>query len=178
MVRSSKNEPALLPDVEQTFSLDLDHLLRRRFRIMVTAKSADHMGFYAVILTAPTVAILFFTYRTYLKNVESAAAQADQAKQHVEELSHYIAEQGRIREQFSQIEKLSALGELASGVAHDFNNTLAGILGRAQLLTRTNDPEKIKRGLEIIIKAAEDGANTVKGFRTSRGNERTRISSW
>lgn len=129
---------------------------------MITAKSADHMGFYAVILTAPTVAILFFTYRTYLKNVEAAAAQADQAKQHVEELSHYIAEQERIREQFSQIEKLSALGELASGVAHDFNNTLAGILGRAQLLTRTNDQEKIKRGLEIIIKAAEDGANTVK----------------
>ena len=129
---------------------------------VITAKSADHIGFYAVILTAPTVAILFFTYRTYLKNVEAAAAQADQARQHVEELSHYIAEQERIREQFSQIEKLSALGELASGVAHDFNNTLAGILGRAQLLTRTSDPEKIKRGLEIIIKAAEDGANTVK----------------
>ena len=88
--------------------------------------------------------------------------QADQAERHVEELSHYIAEQERIREQFSQMEKLSALGELASGVAHDFNNTLAGILGRAQLILRTNDPEKIERGLNIIIKTAEDGAKTVK----------------
>ena len=60
------------------------------------------------------------------------------------------------------MEKLSALGELASGVAHDFNNTLAGILGRAQLILRTNDPEKIRRGLNIIIKTAEDGAKTVK----------------
>src|SRR5687767_15976899 len=60
------------------------------------------------------------------------------------------------------MEKLSALGELASGVAHDFNNTLIGILGRAQLLQRTNDPEKNKRGLDIIIKTAEDGAKTVK----------------
>ena len=60
------------------------------------------------------------------------------------------------------MEKLSALGELASGVAHDFNNTLSGILGRAQLLQRTDDPEKIKRGLDIIIKTAEDGAKTVK----------------
>src|SRR4026208_2429775 len=60
------------------------------------------------------------------------------------------------------MEKPSALGELASGVAHDFNNTLAGILGRAQLLQRTDDPEKITRGLEIIIKTAEDGAKTVK----------------
>lgn len=120
------------------------------------------IGVYAFVITLPIIAITFLTYRTYLRNVETSAAQAAQAENHVKELSHYIAEQERIREQFSQIEKLSALGELASGVAHDFNNTLAGILGRAQLLQRTNDPEKIKRGLDIIIKTAEDGAKTVK----------------
>lgn len=120
------------------------------------------IGLYAFAITLPIIAIIFLTYRTYLHNVETSAAQAAQAEKHVKELSHYITEQERIREQFSQMEKLSALGELASGVAHDFNNTLAGILGRAQLLQRTNDPEKIKRGLEIIIKTAEDGAKTVK----------------
>ena len=120
------------------------------------------IGVYAFVITLPIIAITFLTYRTYLRNVETSAAQAAQAENHVKELSHYIAEQERIREQFSQMEKLSALGELASGVAHDFNNTLAGILGRAQLLQRTDDPEKIRRGLEIIIKTAEDGAKTVK----------------
>ncbi|HEX5707647.1 MAG TPA: ATP-binding protein [Pyrinomonadaceae bacterium] len=119
-------------------------------------------GDYAIVAATPIIVIVYFTYQTYLKNVQSSAAQAEQAERHVEELSHYIAEQERIREQFTQIEKLSALGELASGVAHDFNNTLAGILGRAQLMMRTNDPEKIKHGLEIIIKTAEDGAKTVK----------------
>jgi len=126
------------------------------------AKLVVGMGTYLLIVTAPIVAIVFFTYRTYLKNVESSIVQAQQAEKHVQELSHYITEQERIREQFSQVEKLSALGELASGVAHDFNNTLAGILGRAQLLLRTDDPEKIRRGLGIIIKAAEDGAKTVR----------------
>src|SRR5689334_8509144 len=120
------------------------------------------IGVYAFVITLPIIAIIFLTYRTYLKNVETSATQAAQAEKHVKELSHYITEQERIREQFSQMEKLSALGELASGVAHDFNNTLAGILGRAQLLQRTNDLEKIKRGLDIIIKTAEDGAKTVK----------------
>ena len=129
----------------------------------VIATLIHHLGLYALIITLPIIAIVFVTYRTYLKNIETSAAQADQAERHVKELSHYIAEQERIREQFSQMEKLSALGELASGVAHDFNNTLAGILGRAQLLLRTtNDPEKMKRGLDIIIKTAEDGAKTVK----------------
>lgn len=120
------------------------------------------IGVYAFVITLPIIAITFLTYRTYLRNVETSAAQAAQAENHVKELSHYITEQERMREQFSQMEKLSALGELASGVAHDFNNTLAGILGRAQLLQRTNEPEKLKRGLDIIIKTAEDGAKTVK----------------
>ncbi|HEV2704744.1 MAG TPA: ATP-binding protein [Pyrinomonadaceae bacterium] len=128
----------------------------------IIARLMSSVGTAAVIAATPLIAIVYLTYRTYLKNVETSALQAEQAERHVAELSHYIAEQERIREQFSQIEKLSALGELASGVAHDFNNTLAGILGRAQLLMRTNDPEKIRRGLQIIIKTAEDGAKTVR----------------
>jgi len=128
----------------------------------VIAALVHFMGIYAFVITLPIIGIIFLTYRTYVRNVETSAAQAAQAENHVKELSHYIVEQERIREQFSQLEKLSALGELASGVAHDFNNTLAGILGRAQLLERTNDLEKIKHGLEIIIKTAEDGARTVK----------------
>lgn len=128
----------------------------------IISKLFGTVGLPALIVTAPILLIIFITYRTYLKNVEAAAAQAEQAERHVAELSQHIAEQERMREQLSQLEKLSALGELASGVAHDFNNTLAGILGRAELLQRTNDPEKIKRGLNIIIQVAEDGAKTVK----------------
>jgi signal transduction histidine kinase/ActR/RegA family two-component response regulator len=130
----------------------------------ISARFVDAFGVYAFIITTPIIVVIYFTYKTYLKNVEAtaAAAAAEQAQQHVEELSRYIAEQERIQEQFSQLEKLSALGELASGVAHDFNNTLAGILGRAQLLQRTSDLETIKSGLKIITKTAEDGAKTIK----------------
>src|SRR5258707_11876309 len=116
---------------------------------------------YALMIIAPIIAIIYFTYRTYLKNVQASEEKADQAKRHVDELSRYIEEQERIREQFGQIEKMSALGELASGVAHDFNNTLAGILGRAELLLRrANDPET-RRGLKLIVQAATDGGKTV-----------------
>jgi len=128
----------------------------------VLAKLIGVVGFYAFLGSLPFICVVYFTYLTYLKNIEASTAQAEQAERHVAELSLHIAEQERLRQQFSQLEKLSALGELASGVAHDFNNTLAGILGRAQLMLRTDDPEKLRRGLQIIIKTAEDGAKTVK----------------
>jgi signal transduction histidine kinase/ActR/RegA family two-component response regulator len=107
-------------------------------------------GFFYVLLTAPIVFIVYLTYRTYLKNVETSAAQAEQA------------ERERMREHYSQMEKLSALGELASGVAHNFNNTLTGILARAQLMLDASDMKDVRRGLRIIIQTAEDGAKTVK----------------
>jgi signal transduction histidine kinase/CheY-like chemotaxis protein len=128
----------------------------------VTAKLIMSQGFHSVLIAAPIIGIIYFTYRTYLKNLEAAKAQAEQARRHVEELNEYIRAQERIREQFSQVEKMSALGELASGVAHDFNNCLAGILGRAELMMRQTQDPKSLRGLEIIRKAAQDGAQTVK----------------
>jgi signal transduction histidine kinase/ActR/RegA family two-component response regulator len=64
--------------------------------------------------------------------------------------------------QLVQSAKLNALGEMASGVAHDFNNMLAAILGRTQLLlARVKDPE-FRRSLELIEQTAQDGAQTVK----------------
>jgi signal transduction histidine kinase/ActR/RegA family two-component response regulator len=67
------------------------------------------------------------------------------------------------REQEIHAQKMAALGELSFGVAHNVNNTLTGILGRAQLILRnSNDPSKVEAGLELIIKSAEDGAHIIR----------------
>jgi signal transduction histidine kinase/ActR/RegA family two-component response regulator len=129
----------------------------------IIAKLAVSIGTPAIILTIPIVAVIYMTLRTYRENIETTAEKVTQAENHVRELSSYIEEQARIREQFTQIEKLSALGELASGVAHNFNNTLAGILARAQMILNINGlPEDATKGLQVIVRTAEDGAKTVK----------------
>ena len=84
-----------------------------------------------------------------------------------------ITARKKMEKQLLQSEKLSSLGELAGGVAHNFNNILAIILGRTQLLKRiielpSGKQEKrklmddLKKSLEIIEKASFDGVDTVR----------------
>lgn len=59
-------------------------------------------------------------------------------------------------------EKLQSLGEMAAGVAHDFNNVLSAILGRAQMLKVILQDDEVLKSLRVIEKAALDGAGTVR----------------
>jgi signal transduction histidine kinase len=72
-------------------------------------------------------------------------------------------EKEKLEKQLAQSEKLRALGEMASGVAHDFNNILGVILGHIELLMlHPKDSEEVLKRLAIMKKAALDGAETVR----------------
>lgn len=69
------------------------------------AKLVDAFGIYAFLAATPIAAVVYFTYTTYLKNVEAAASQALIAQNHVRELSHHIAEQERIARALQESEQ-------------------------------------------------------------------------
>lgn len=75
---------------------------------------------------------------------------------------HALEELRATQQKLVDSEKLHAIGLIAHGVAHDFNNVLGSILGRAQLLkAQLREPALLKHA-EIIEKAAQDGAETVR----------------
>jgi two-component system, cell cycle sensor histidine kinase and response regulator CckA len=68
-------------------------------------------------------------------------------------------ERDRLREELHHAQKLEALGRLAGGVAHDFNNMLTAIKGYSELLLAGLEPESGLRGdVEQIHRTAEQAS--------------------
>ncbi len=77
-----------------------------------------------------------------------------------------ITERKRMQTQLLQTEKLSSLGGILSGVAHELNNPLTSIIGNAQLLMRKEIGEEIKGKLEVIRKESIRSSKIIQGLLT------------
>jgi len=92
-------------------------------------------------------------------------------KRILREWSH-ITKLKRLEETLLQSEKLKALGIITAGVAHEFNNILAVMMGSAEVLEGGfKDDKELKRRLHAIIKAGDDGAKVVRNMLTFAKSE-------
>jgi signal transduction histidine kinase len=67
------------------------------------------------------------------------------------------------RERAAHAERMQVLGQLAGGVAHDFNNILQAVQGSASLIAkRVRDPESVRRFSGMILDATERGTSITR----------------
>lgn len=89
-----------------------------------------------------------------------------------------ISEKKQLESQFYHAQRLESLGTLASGIAHDLNNTLTPILAIAQLLRlkQASLDTQTQEMLQVLEESAKRGASMVKQILTfARGEEGKRI---
>jgi len=123
------------------------------------------------------------TYSSRPLTTEAPGAKvAEPAALHVEALVRDVSERKKLddqsrdgRYQLLQAEKMAALGQTISGVAHELNNPLATILSWAERLAERNVDDKTRQGLEVILAESERAARIVRNLLTfARKRQTTR----
>jgi len=87
-----------------------------------------------------------------------------------------VSEQKMLQFKLIQSEKLAGIGTLATGIAHEINNPLAGILGMAEAARDETNPELVMSYINDIIRYTEDASDVVKelsAYSRSAKNEAT-----
>ena len=100
---------------------------------------------------------------------ESARVARDAHGQllHFEGVVQDITEQRELEQQLRQMQKIEAVGRLAGGVAHDFNNVLMAISSYSELLQlRIPEDDSRRKYLDEITKAVDRAASLTKGLLT------------
>ena len=80
-----------------------------------------------------------------------------------------ITDRKRAEEALVQAQRLSAIGELASGVAHDFNNSLQGIFGNIEVALLEHISPEVRNYLETIKQSATDAASRIQQLQRFAG---------
>ena len=75
-----------------------------------------------------------------------------------------ITEQRLLQDQLIQAEKLASLGTLVSGMAHEINNPVQGILGMAELILQEHDPVIVREYAQDIVRCAQHTGTVVRDF--------------
>ena len=105
------------------------------------------------------------------RTVESVGSLLHHEGEDVVVVNHRdVTEQRELREQLLQSQKLEAVGRLAGGVAHDFNNILTAIVGYSESLVGSfaDDDSRREEALEIIGAAVRAAALTAQLLAFSR----------
>jgi signal transduction histidine kinase/CheY-like chemotaxis protein len=109
----------------------------------------------------------------YLGSFADHAAIALDNGRLYEDAQRALSDLRAMQRKLVQGETLRALGELAGGAAHHLNNLLTIVVGRIQLMRRHVQEERLVRPLEIVERAAKDGAEVVRRLQQFAGMRRT-----
>jgi signal transduction histidine kinase len=164
----------LLEDILSQNTVFNDYVVTHDFErigprtLLLNARRLDHVQFILLAMEDVTV------------RMQDQARLEQFVQERTVALTREMTERQRLEEQLRQAQKMQALGTLAGGVAHDFNNILMMILGYTELAQHALPQESpIRLHLQQVLTAVQRGAAVVQhilAFSRQTPVERTPIS--
>jgi signal transduction histidine kinase/CheY-like chemotaxis protein len=130
--------------------------------VLNLAKKEDQSGGTVIRAFTPTDLQFLNALMTYIGYAVDNARLLDEAQDAARKLQSVVDDLKATQAHLVRGETLSAIGKLASGMAHHLNNLFAVILGRLETLLVKVPDQEARRYLEIVQRAAQDGAEVVR----------------
>jgi signal transduction histidine kinase len=104
----------------------------------------------------------------WAKHLEIIDREIQVAEKIVNDLAHIVKPSdipeapADLQQQMIQSERLAEIGIMSAGIAHEVNNPLSVMLGKAEMILEEEDPEHIKKYARDIIKYSRKASDIVK----------------
>ncbi|HEV3471326.1 MAG TPA: EAL domain-containing protein [Pyrinomonadaceae bacterium] len=131
----------------------------------IIARLIHGEGFYALLGIVPVVAIIYFTYQTYRKQLQATLTQAEQARRHAEEQRAISQQLRQSEEQFRSSFDNAAVGMAlvaTDGRWVEVNPSLCALLGYAE-------GELVATNIQSVLHPEELGEHLTQVYRLTQG---------
>jgi two-component system NtrC family sensor kinase len=131
---------------------------------LVLPRGGQQVRWFELLSRSPRVTLRCLDGRTVMVEIISSAMELEGMPAYHLVLRE-LNERARLEEQLREAEKLSALGQLASGIAHEVNNPLAIMNAHLELmLTRPACDERMRSEIQKVIKEGDRAAALIRNF--------------
>ena len=154
----------LNPAAERLLGVDRETALQKSLEEYLPSIQSTDGGWLAGLLSKRTLSLRRGTGRWVPVEITGAEVEIEgvpACQLFIQELT----ERALLEQQLRQSEKLAALGQMISGVAHELNNPLTVVKGYLELILQTHDlPAETRAGLEKAVHEANRAAKLVQNF--------------